>query len=105
LFFVFLKLVGQKRKGINPEFILFPLFSRSVELLFAPAGLLTRSVFDAFPSARWRIVATAEGKQVSFRVKRVQKHFKSLQQRELSGIHTRFPFHPPYGETIRVYTE
>jgi hypothetical protein len=86
---LFLKFVGQKRKGINPEFIHSPPFSRSVELFFTLAGLLTRSVFEAFPSV---VVG-----QWQYKFKNL---FKSLQQRELSGIFTRFPFNPPIGETI-----
>jgi hypothetical protein len=42
--------MGQKQKGINPEFIHPPLSPEALNYYFALAGLLTRSVFDVFPS-------------------------------------------------------
>jgi hypothetical protein len=54
------------------------------------AGLLTRSVFDGLPVNRSVVSGHLFVKQVKFK-----NTFKSSQQRELSGIFTRFPFHSP----------
>lgn len=67
----------------------------------ATAGLLTRSVRDAFPTRK------VSGKRVS-RTFAPQRRSRNIQQRELFGIHTRFPFDPlgrrlaaGFGEPLR----